>query len=56
MSKNENNASAGQSRQELKARLIHEVLKAQKAVLLDANKANSSANVLAIVKRLIPKK
>ena len=40
----------------MKARLIHEVLKAQKALLLDANKANSSANVLAIVKRLIPKK
>jgi hypothetical protein len=56
MSKNSNNNAAPQTRQELKARLIHEVLKAQKAVLLDANKANSSANVLAIVKRLIPKK
>jgi hypothetical protein len=56
MSKNANNNAAPQTRQELKARLIHEVLKAQKALLLDANKANSSANVLAIVKRLIPKK
>jgi hypothetical protein len=56
MTKKENKAADAQSRQELKARLIQEVLRAQKAVLLDANKANSSANVLAIVKRLVPKK
>jgi hypothetical protein len=56
MSKKENNSHGNQSKMELKTRLIQEVLMAQKAVLLDANKANSSANVLAIVKRLVPKK
>jgi hypothetical protein len=56
MSKKENRAADAQTRQVLKDRLIQEVLRAQKTLLLDANKANSTANVLAIVKRLVPKK
>ena len=56
MSKKENSSRENHLKMELKTRLIQEVLMAQKAVLLDASKANSSANVLAIVKRLVPKK
>lgn len=56
MIKKEKNTPDKSSKEALRVRLIQEVLKAQKAVLIDANKANSSANVLAIVKRLIPKK
>jgi hypothetical protein len=40
---------------DLKNQLIREVLRAQKVVLLDPNKNNSS-EVLSIVKRLIPRK
>ncbi len=44
------------SRDELKNKLIQEVLRAQKANMMDEGKASSSGSVMNIIKRLIPKR
>ena len=55
MSNDKESTPKNKSHNDLKAEFISQVLRAQKLILLDANKANSSANILAIVKKLIPK-
>ena len=44
------------SKDDLKKKLIQEVLRAQKNNMLDEGKANSSGSALNIIKRLIPKR
>lgn len=56
MSKDKENTAKNKSGDQLKSEFISQVLRAQKLILLDANRANSTANILAIVKKLIPRK
>lgn len=56
MSKEDVLPTSKKTNNDLKNQLIREVLKAQKLILLDPNKSNSSTEVLSIVKRLIPRK
>jgi hypothetical protein len=56
MSKKDQPKDAPMTRSDLKTKLIHEVLRAQKANMLEDGKANSSGNVMNIIKRLIPKR
>lgn len=56
MSKKEQPKEALMSKEELKNKLIQEVLRAQKHNMLDEGKANSSGSALNIIKRLIPKR
>ena len=56
MSKKEQTNEAQTSRNELKKKLIQEILRAQKANIIDEGKANSSGSAMNIIKRLIPKR
>jgi hypothetical protein len=56
MSKKDQPKDAPISRNDLKTKLIQEVLRAQKANMMDVAKANSSGSVMNIIKRLIPKR
>lgn len=56
MSKKEQPKEAQMSRNDLKNKLIQEILRAQKANIMDEGKANSSGSAMNIIKRLIPKR
>lgn len=56
MSKKEQPSEAQMSRNDLKNKLIQEILRAQKTNIMDEGKANSSGSAMNIIKRLIPKR
>jgi len=56
MSKTGQTNDTNVSREELKKKLIQELLRAQKVNMLDEGKASSSGSAMNIIKRLIPKR
>lgn len=56
MSKKEQPKEAQMSRNELKKMLIQQILRAQKANIMDEGRANSSGSAMNIIKSLIPKR